>query len=176
MATSRLAQTSELGGVTTNDGRSRAWLADLHRPLSSEGLRHYGRGLAGQFSILHRPLSSEGLRHSDIDDAVMFPLHRPLSSEGLRPSPMPFTRRATLAQTSELGGVTTGGGERFIRLIFLHRPLSSEGLRRFGELLSISVTFLAQTSELGGVTTAHPFPLQSRGMLAQTSELGGVTT
>ena len=59
--------------------------------------------------------------------------------------------RDALAQTSELGGVTTDK-------LIIHCPV-----------------ILAQTSELGGVTTRDSLGAR-RGLLAQTSELGGVTT
>ena len=124
----RLAQTSELGGVTTINYFHNSISFGLHRPLSSEGLRPHRRKFRTIDLLLHRPLSSEGLRLAQLLHEGEIPLHRPLSSEGLRQrleSPNIFQ---FLAQTSELGGVTTVF-ESQCRTHVLHRPLSSEGLR-----------------------------------------------
>ena len=78
-------------------------------------------------------------------------MHRPLSSEGLRPYNDGDDVASLLAQTSELGGVTTN------------------------TIDSDNFAILAQTSELGGVTTISVI-ISDMMRLAQTSELGGVTT
>ena len=59
--------------------------------------------------------------------------------------------RDALAQTSELGGVTTES-TTYYTADHLHRPLSSEGLRP-SVWAGSPARRLAQTSELGGVTT-----------------------
>ena len=58
-----LAQTSELGGVTTEREFPTIYFNVLHRPLSSEGLRLLPSISTESPEYLHRPLSSEGLRH-----------------------------------------------------------------------------------------------------------------
>ena len=86
-----------------------------------------------------------------------------------------FTSPYNLAQTSELGGVTTRAPPDASNSRYLHRPLSPEGLRHIDGFCR-SYGLLAQTSELGGVTTYQSGSVVFGPQLAQTSELGGVTT